>query len=1400
MRHILLFTLLLLSYTSVVAQTVPTVWGNTRIPVRSPNNDSTGYASVSQLFSGYGSGLTWNVGGNTVTAHSVFGTNSNYDLIFNTNSTERMRLLAGGDLGLGIPNPIARLHIKATANSQAQIYVSNSAGTIVKGESVNSAGGFDAAYYNSSGTSYINFDGNVSQTRLNGAAYVGGYGLLTNGATLLNGGKTQIQGSGTTSATNSLAVHNSTGTNNGLIVRDDGNIGINTASPSTYLDVNGAVRIRTLASGASTDSIVTASAAGVLNRKTVTDFMTSSMRTGVIPLNGYDYSYSTFFRGDNNQLYLANYESGFTRTVNEGTDNAGLNNIFNLNSSVEINALKSVSNNIEVEYSFSAKINGSNSAWKTFVSFHSLAGSSGAGIQMWVKGASNGVWYQTMNTTITESLTISPNVSISPATGGITGIKFRITGITGTSYLKSIGAYSFTSSPYVHTVSKEGDFIAGTLKIGGYSDNPTAQFSNTGSSFVNALNGNFGVGTTSPSTKLHVNGDITLGNIAAASNILSRNGHATVASNNFLGDGYNFGGTGYFRTGLAFANATHFVMQRASAGAYTPNPSLQIQLSTGNVGIGFTSGATISDLLSVNGNTKTTNFQMTTGATNNYLLQSDASGNGTWVSPASVLSNASGWVNGGNSFGAIANIGTNDNFDLRFRTNSGTKMTLGANGFLGLATIAPQYKLDVYAGSEGNPIRAVGIQPSTNPLDSQIVIGTDGILRRAKNVIQTVSHYGATGDGSTNDATALQNAINTQQDVILEEGKTYVIGSQLNTTHKTHIYGNGATIKVISGDFAPILIDGDTSVIIENLNILHNKNASNYSMYSNAPSTYDIGSGISIKNGSHNAIIQNCRIQGHLNSGIVAIESNNLKIINNTISDGVAVYSTGADINLYNSCNNALIDGNTCQSNTSQGIAIGLGGGCDNVVITNNTCSPTNKNTTTNITRSGIMVGYTSPARGSGLVTITNNTIEDYGSAGMYLTESKIIASNNIVRRIGHDSRNLQGLRGGIVLLENQSANVSHNIIKNIYDAGSNNGDSLLIGGIVLASPSGNTHNIDMYQEAKISYNEIDSISGSGFVSYYKPISFTYDHNTSSNCKAWDMFINSEEQVLYKKVLNIENNKFYSKGLGGVKYTANYAAVSYSKVINFKDNQFLALNAAADGFYPVWYGVNDSTQFNFDGDEFKGYDRAMLVQWRLLDTINGITVKNCKFEGLTRVINHNVTSTAHQMIIFENCEYKNCSSLFFSDYNNVSGVGVRTGRNKVMYANSQEGGHTGLTMSTTPSFGKYNLGDKIINLDPSVKITEWACTNTGTAATAVFVGKVSTPIQNKITGFTGTTATFTGYNLPPLAPTSSIKIWKNGLLLEEGGGNDYTISASSPVTLTLATAAISGDKFILRIE
>ena len=56
------------------------------------------------------------------------------------------------------------------------------------------------------------------------------------------------------------------------------------------------------------------------------------------------------------------------------------------------------------------------------------------------------------------------------------------------------------------------------------------------------------------------------------------------------------------------------------------------------VGIGVNTAPVAGNDLTINGKTVTSNFQMTNGATNGYILQSNAVGNATWVNPTSLIS------------------------------------------------------------------------------------------------------------------------------------------------------------------------------------------------------------------------------------------------------------------------------------------------------------------------------------------------------------------------------------------------------------------------------------------------------------------------------------------------------------------------------------------------------------------------------------------------------------------------------------------------------------------------------------------------------------------------------------------------------------------------------------------
>ncbi|MGB3078308.1 MAG: hypothetical protein WBB31_04460, partial [Saprospiraceae bacterium] len=113
-------------------------------------------------------------------------------------------------------------------------------------------------------------------------------------------------------------------------------------------------------------------------------------------------------------------------------------------------------------------------------------------------------------------------------------------------------------------------------------------------------------------------------------------------------------------------------------------------LSAQNVGIGTTNPTS---KLEVIGNTKTTNLQLTTGASNLRILRSDAAGNGIWT----TLDSLGGWLKTGNS-GTNAGpnfLGTIDSVDLLFKTDNFETARFLANPITAPGIVTPTDRLRI---------------------------------------------------------------------------------------------------------------------------------------------------------------------------------------------------------------------------------------------------------------------------------------------------------------------------------------------------------------------------------------------------------------------------------------------------------------------------------------------------------------------------------------------------------------------------------------------------------------------------------------------------------------------------------------------------------------------------------
>jgi hypothetical protein len=171
--------------------------------------------------------------------------------------------------------------------------------------------------------------------------------------------------------------------------------------------------------------------------------------------------------------------------------------------------------------------------------------------------------------------------------------------------LASWGTAEVSSASNGLTSSGSNITLGGTLTT-------ATSIAQAGFSFGFIGSGNVGIGTTTPSNKLEV-----VGAIKVTAGFKADNGSASVASYRFDSDA---------NTGLYLPLADNL--------AVTTGGSERMRIaSDGNMGIGTTTPAA---KLDVAGKTKTTDFQMTTGAAANTVLTGDGTGNATWTPSTSL--------------------------------------------------------------------------------------------------------------------------------------------------------------------------------------------------------------------------------------------------------------------------------------------------------------------------------------------------------------------------------------------------------------------------------------------------------------------------------------------------------------------------------------------------------------------------------------------------------------------------------------------------------------------------------------------------------------------------------------------------------------------------------------------
>ncbi|HTL09807.1 MAG TPA: tail fiber domain-containing protein, partial [Chitinophagaceae bacterium] len=213
-----------------------------------------------------GSGTNWSQGGNSVASLKSIGTLNNFDFPFVTNNTEKMRLSAAGNLGVGTTsfnatNPEKLLVNAGTTSSVNAIVGKGSIDGYLQLNIQNQSSGASAS------SDVVATADNGSETNnyvdmgINGSNYAGGVMGAANDAYLYNMGQNFLVGTG---AANKSLVFMTGGTaqatNERMRINGTGNVGIGNNNPLYRLHVTAASNPLYLAgvqTGTNADSVLT---------------------------------------------------------------------------------------------------------------------------------------------------------------------------------------------------------------------------------------------------------------------------------------------------------------------------------------------------------------------------------------------------------------------------------------------------------------------------------------------------------------------------------------------------------------------------------------------------------------------------------------------------------------------------------------------------------------------------------------------------------------------------------------------------------------------------------------------------------------------------------------------------------------------------------------------------------------------------------------------------------------------------------------------------------------------------------------------------------------------------------------------------------------------------------------
>lgn len=262
-----------------------------------------------------------------------------------------------------------------------------------------------------------------------------------------------------------------------------------------------------------------------------------------------------------------------------------------------------------------------------------------------------------------------------------------------------------------------------------------------------------------------------------------------------------------------------------------------------------------------------------------------------------------------------------------------------------------------------------------------------------------VLDFGATGDGVTNDAVALQLALTAGAGkAVYFPGGTYLTNATLTVPADTTVYGDGygSVIRQTARE--------------RNVFVLNN-NCTVQALRLQGDGVTSGGVSFQLNNGIYavskrNIKVLNCFLHAFEFNGVYLDDCDNTEVLGNYFWDNAYSNGSGSDIILYGVTGGSArinISKNFCFSNNSQGIYVDAIGVDTDVIVEGNICVTLNSSTWAEIAtgsllrRHGIVAGYNGS---SGRYVVANNICRLTRQSGIYYQGG--VASTDGVQIIGN--------------------------------------------------------------------------------------------------------------------------------------------------------------------------------------------------------------------------------------------------------------------------------------------------------------------------------------------------------------------------------------------------------------